>query len=472
MASAATASLSKEVLEDIKLAKEVQKGNISRVKAMLASGARPNGSAKLRPLLTATFFRKPEIVKLLLQSGADVNASVKNPPERISISTCFLPFNGDVALHIAIYSRRVDMVRILLRAGADPNARNADGITPFSALCSVPDREGPWREVARLLLEGGANPSLVDKLGYSALLHAADGGNPEMIACVLSLAPRSLHRLSSDGKSALHVAAVNGNADAVSLLLSAGATHPVTMDHEHCPLTVAVVCEHEDVVRVLVERGLDALGGAAYIVPIALAGAVSRGRRRILRMVLAAEGEEKQTQWTRCPGFMAGTLLHYAAGYIVPGSVSGLLAAGADETAMDAAGQLPIDVIGTMDTENPPISPLTPRTPTRKRDPVKEAEIRRMLLRAPAFRARSWMWPAAASGTAGGERGGGDGSGGGGGGPVTELVTSSAKQRERRRREKVPTPLSPRWQVMLRPSPSWSSSSSTNGAFFARLVDR
>lgn len=83
---------------------------------------------------------------------------------------------------------------------------------------------------------------------------------------------------------------------------------------------------------------------------------------------------------------MAGPVLHYAAGYIIPVSVSELLAAGADETLTDDAEQRAIDVIGTMDKNHPALGPLHPRVPTRFRDPVKEAEIRRILLRGPAFR--------------------------------------------------------------------------------------
>lgn len=78
-------------------------------------------------------------------------------------------------------------------------------------------------------------------------------------------------------------------------------------------------------------------------------------------------------------------MLHFAAEFTSLGAVKLLLAAGADEAAVDNHGALPRDVIGTAQPEfGPPI----------ESDPTNEAAIARVLKRGPAFRARSWAWPA------------------------------------------------------------------------------
>lgn len=235
----------------------------------------------------------------------------------------------------------------------------------------------------------------VDNFGVNVLAHAIAGGGPDVIEFVISRSPSTLGHVGSAGETALYYAAKDGHASATAFLLSVGARHPQTMERDCCPMACAVFLGHEAVVRVLLSDGMEAIGGAAYCLPMGLAGAVGRGRARILHVLLNAEGEEKRSEWARLSCFLGGPLLHYAAGYIKPRCVRLLLAAGANETETDGAGQRAIDVIGTMDVDNPAISPHSPRISSRFRDAKMEADIRRSLLRGPAFHARSWSWPAA-----------------------------------------------------------------------------
>lgn len=370
------------------------------VELVLEDGAYLDGSEAHRPLITALFNRHPAVARMLIEKGADVNAACKfsssdqtnhrlsflGPPYNGTLS-----FNGETPLHVAVCDRQIaSTVQMLLAFGANPNAKNCEGTTPLMGLATA------WfAPNAMALIEAGADPHQRDYDGYTALHHAAIDGVTEAIRWLVSLAPSTINTLTLEGRSALHFAAMNGHADAVSCLLAAGARHPFTATHDFCPLGAAAVRGNVDVVRVLIADGLHAIGGAAGVVPTAVAAALTFGWANILRMLLDCTGEENRGGWIHASRALAGPLLHYAAGYIVPMSVSALLAAGADETLADAAGQRAIDVIGTMDRNNPPLSPLYPRVPTRFRDPAKEAEIRRTLLRAPAFRALSFAWPAA-----------------------------------------------------------------------------
>ena len=78
-----------------------------------------------------------EIVNLLLQAGADVNAKSED---------------GTTVLMLAAYSKEPDVVNILLEAGADVNARDADGKT---ALHSAAAKGDP--RIIRTLLQSGAD---------------------------------------------------------------------------------------------------------------------------------------------------------------------------------------------------------------------------------------------------------------------------------------------------------------------------
>ncbi|CAM9690747.1 unnamed protein product [Ectocarpus fasciculatus] len=375
----------------------VQHGNFSVVEIALNDGANVNGCEGCRPLVMAAVHSQIGMAQLLIERGADVNAGVTNPTigqqERVVNST-FLPMQGENALHAAIcFAKNMDLVDLLLRAGADPSASNRIGITPLMCLARE-EPVGPWLECAlEVLVKAGVNAYQVDAEGWTAFLHAVEVGTPKKIRRFLALAPAALNRTAWDGVSALYLACNEGRSSAVSCLLSLGATHPRTTCRDHCPLAVAVIKGHEDIVKMLLAN-LSSVGGAELAAEMALTCAITRNRGKILRMMLNITGEENAAKWADSDWGLAGSLLHYSCGYILPASVSALLAAGADENATDEAGQRPIEVIGTMDLQNPPLSPLHPRTPTRFRDPVKEAEIRRTVERAPAFRARSWAWPA------------------------------------------------------------------------------
>lgn len=97
---------------------------------------------------------KAEVVRLLLQAGADPNLSDEE---------------GNTALIEAAWD--ADAALLLIRAGANLNAQNKKGITPL-INCAEP-------EVARVLLAHGADPSIRDVDGKTALELAKQYGMKE-----------------------------------------------------------------------------------------------------------------------------------------------------------------------------------------------------------------------------------------------------------------------------------------------------
>jgi uncharacterized protein len=113
------------------------------------------------PLALAAYFGHREIAKFLLSVGADVNQVAKNP---IQISP----------IHSAVSSKDLEMVKLLVDHGADVNARQQKGFTPLQGAAGSGDLD-----IMKLLLQNGADPAARDEEGRTAADVAASHGHPE-----------------------------------------------------------------------------------------------------------------------------------------------------------------------------------------------------------------------------------------------------------------------------------------------------
>lgn len=131
----------------------------------------------LTPLLKAAYFRHPEIMRMLLATGADPNVESQEKLTpliwavlesdasiarellvRGATKTMDRPgwFGGENALQIAVNKLDVPMVRLLLSFGADPAVRDIDGNTARMCLpVRTAENASAHDEVMRLLDSGG-----------------------------------------------------------------------------------------------------------------------------------------------------------------------------------------------------------------------------------------------------------------------------------------------------------------------------
>ncbi len=301
----------------------------------------------------------------------------------------------------AVMERDVRAVRGLIKAGADANVRYSRGKTPLHEA-SGQDSE-PRLGIVRELLKGGADPRAEAADGSIPLFSAIGASNTAVMEILLSLAPETInHAAVRDSMTPLCLAAAAGaRADVMEMLLSRGAANTIALEREglgmaSCPLYLAVSSRREDLVRLLLEKGMAAIGGLALI-PGALFAAAHTSQPRVVRMLISVEGENRKEYWARCV-HMGVCLLNHACAFNALEVVSLLLHSGARETVTDSRGVSALDAVGSLvgDTGWGGGRIMI----NRSRDPAKESAIRAMLQRAPAYRARSWVWPAAVKGGA------------------------------------------------------------------------
>jgi len=114
------------------------------------------------PLHLAAFFGGLEAAQLLLERGADVNATSANAMTNMPI-------------HAAAARRGARMVKLLLDHGADPNARQSGGWTPLHQAADNGDVL-----MVKLLLQRGADPSAERDDGQTARAIAESKGFTEI----------------------------------------------------------------------------------------------------------------------------------------------------------------------------------------------------------------------------------------------------------------------------------------------------
>ncbi len=118
-----------------------------------------------RPLFRAVHLNRPEMVRLFLARGADLEAKTER---------------GNTAVHAAAATGHTYCYDLLADHQADPNRPNQEGQTPLWLAVRA-----NHRGLVRRLLEAGADPNRVDRWGVSCLHLAAAAGRAELTQVLL-----------------------------------------------------------------------------------------------------------------------------------------------------------------------------------------------------------------------------------------------------------------------------------------------
>ena len=220
----------------------VLNGHNEVVDALLTDGASIDQWSHhgLHPLHYAP---NPEIVRLLLRRGADVNVKkLQN-------------FRGDLEavfhvhpIHTAAAAGRTAVVEKLLSSGAKANVLDPCMRTPLQLACDS--------ATARIILKFDTESiNNADSEGETCLISAASKGSPDLVKLFCDRGA-STDAVDHQGQTALHKACISGHVETVRVLLARTCQQINSRDNDFMtPLDRAVASRNVDLASVLSQAG-------------------------------------------------------------------------------------------------------------------------------------------------------------------------------------------------------------------------
>jgi ankyrin repeat protein len=160
-------------------------GHTGIVRLLIDSGADVNATKidGYTALMAASSHGYTEIVQLLIAAGANVNASENITGRELRINNECIKIDGYTALMIATSHGYTEIVKLLIDAGANVNARgDIEGNTALIIAAKLQNLE-----IIKLLVNNRAdiNFKVQDYVGKTIFDHALDIGNSEIIEFLL-----------------------------------------------------------------------------------------------------------------------------------------------------------------------------------------------------------------------------------------------------------------------------------------------
>ena len=217
------------------LATAARSGDVATTRALVNKGIDINAGARdgQTALFVASVSDHPEVVRMLLNNGADIEAtelsqgataliaaSLKGNREVVQLlldrgaNVEARTTTGLTALIMASRNANLDVVTVLLSKGANVNAQEIHGATGLM-LAAYRDNYMMVSE----LLDNGADPNLANSEGGTALMAASTGDDMAVVQALLAKGA-NVNARNSRGMTALNAAKNTGIRD---LLVRAGA---------------------------------------------------------------------------------------------------------------------------------------------------------------------------------------------------------------------------------------------------------
>ena len=226
-------------------------------------GDKPGDAPALTVLMTAASWGNNELVKLLLENGANVND--KDRFDR-------------TALHLAAQHAYIKVIKLLVENGANISLKAMrDGnntVDKFTPLMFAVESGGSDRyEAVKFLLEKGANPNEeTHPEGITALNMAVRGNETKILELLIANGGDiSIKKHFDDdppntepSEGLLSIATINGNKQIAEFLIKNGA-NPNERDRlNRTPLLMAVNMNEEEIAKLLIWQGANVSAESNY----------------------------------------------------------------------------------------------------------------------------------------------------------------------------------------------------------------
>ena len=299
------------------------RGKIDFINVLLRAGANPNnidavGNACLHHAVGGDCSK--EVLQAIINHGADVNTQNKDNVTALMI-TCrkgnmdainallkagadpsIIDANGASCLHHASDGDcRKEVLQTLIDCGVDVNIKSKKNETVLMIACQKGNTDA-----IDALLNAGADPKSIDANGASCLHYASDGDCRKEVLQKLIDCGADVNIKSKENRTALMIACLNGNIDAINVLLNAKADTNIFDSNGNTWLHWAIFGDcSKEVLQAIINRGAN-VNATGKDNPTALMGACQRGNIDAIDILLHAGAD---------PNFVAAdgrTLLHHA----------------------------------------------------------------------------------------------------------------------------------------------------------------
>jgi ankyrin repeat protein len=166
--------------------------NISRLLTENPALAKANTSHQVSPLLLSCYFKKPEVTALLLKFVEEISLFEASAAGKLDVVAYIITQHPDsvndfapdgfTPLGLACYFGQSEVARYLVLKGADVNMPSNNGFQVYPIHSAV---AGNYLEIARMLVNNGAQVNVKQQAGVTPLHSAAQNGNTDMLILLL-----------------------------------------------------------------------------------------------------------------------------------------------------------------------------------------------------------------------------------------------------------------------------------------------
>jgi len=160
----------------------------------------------IQDLLEACRQGDAETLGRLLSNGASAAAIIDGADRE-----------GRTPLYLACDAAHADVVKMLIEAGADVNKAGSYGCTPVYMAS-----EGGHADVVKMLIEAGADLNKADDYGCTPVYKASERGDADVVKMLIE-AGADVNKADNDGCTPVYRASEGGHTDVVKMLIEAGA---------------------------------------------------------------------------------------------------------------------------------------------------------------------------------------------------------------------------------------------------------